>query len=165
MANEWSLARCLLSGIFCKNGSENAVRRSATIARCAAVVLLTAGAGDGAFGQQPSIVGTWEWTRARDGCAEQYVFRDNGTVAIRRGNKQTENTYLMSWAPEPNGRYKLTITTLKDDGGLDCDGSTEDGSGRRSIVYVLFGQSRESMIHCGSPEGTDCTGLMRRTAK
>ncbi len=156
--------RCLLSGILCKGRSENAVRRSARIAGCAAVALLTAGAGDGAFGQQPSIVGTWEWARARDGCTEQYVFRDNGTVAIRRGNKQTENTYLMSWAPEPKGRYRLTITTVKDDGGRDCDGSTEDTGGRLSIVYVLFGQSRESMIHCSSPEGADCTGLMRRTA-
>jgi hypothetical protein len=134
-------------------------------ALCTAVALLTAGACDGAFGQQPDIVGTWEWARKKDGCVEQFVFRDNGTVSIKRGGKQTENTYLMSWAPEPNGRYKLTITTINDDGGGDCDNSAKDSTGQQSVVYVLFSQSRESMIHCTSPEGADCTGLMRRTAR
>ena len=56
------------------------------------------------------------------------------------------------------------MVTVRDDGGRDCDGSTEDSTGRQGVVYVLFGQSREAMIQCGSPAGTDCTGLMRRTA-
>lgn len=138
---------------------------SGRLVRFVAAVLLIAGACKSAFAQQPSIVGTWEWTRKKNGCFEQYVFRDNGTVSIKRGEEQTENTYLMSWAAEPGGRYKLTITTVKDNGGRDCDDATEDNAGRRSVVYVLFSQSRESMIHCNSPAGTDCTGLMRRTAR
>jgi hypothetical protein len=117
------------------------------------------------FGQQPTLAGTWEWARKKDGCVEQYVFRDNGTVTIRQREKSTENTYLMAWAPEPNGRFRLTITTVKDHGGRDCDDSAEDVTGQRSVVYLLFSQSRESMIMCKSPEGTDCTGLMRRIAR
>ena len=131
----------------------------------AAAALLIATLSAAAFGQQPSIVGTWQWTSKKSGCSEQYVFRDNGTVSIKRGDEQTENSFLMSWAPEPSGRYKLTITTLSDNGGRGCDGSAEDSTGRRSVVYVLFSQSRESMIHCGSPAGTDCTGLMQRTVR
>lgn len=115
--------------------------------------------------QQPSLAGTWEWARKKDGCVERLAFRDDGTVTIRRGEETTENTYLMAWSPEPNGRYRLTMVTVKDDGGRDCDGATRDDSGRRSVVYILFSQSRESMIFCGSPEGADCTGLMRRIAK
>jgi hypothetical protein len=130
-----------------------------------ATALAIAALSGAAFGQQPSIAGTWEWTSKKSGCSEQYVFRDNGTVSIKRGDEQTENSYLMSWAPESSGRYKLTITTLKDNGGRDCDGAADDSTGRRSVVYVLFSQSRESMIHCGSPAGTDCTGLMKRTAR
>lgn len=137
---------------------------SRRVALCTAVALLTAGVCNGAFGQQPNIVGTWEWARKKDGCAEQFVFRENGTVSIRRGNKRTENTYSMSWAPEPNGRYRLTITTLRDDGGRDCEDSATDSTGQRRVVYALFSQSRESMIHCTAPEGADCTGLIRRTA-
>ena len=127
--------------------------------------MLGAGAWTGASGQQPDLAGTWEWTRKKNGCAEQFVFRQDGTVSIRRGEELTENTYLMSWAPEPNGRYKLTITTVKDRGGRDCEESADDSTGRHAIVYILFSQSRESMIFCSSPEGTDCTGLMRRVAR
>lgn len=130
-----------------------------------AFALLLAGAVSDAAGQQPSIVGTWEWTRKANGCAEQYVFRDDGTVSIRSGEERTENTYLMAWAPEPTGRYQLTFTTVKDEGGRDCGEANDDKTGQRSTVYVLFAQSRESMIICRSAEGTDCTGLMRRTAK
>ena len=136
--------------------------RSAVLAIVA--VLLTV-SWSGARGQQPDIAGTWEWSRRKDGCAEQYVYRPDGTLSIRRGEERTENTYRMSWAPEPGGRYKVTVVTVKDDGGRDCDGSGDDDTGRQRVVYVLFGQSRETMIQCGSEAGADCTGLMRRTAR
>ena len=136
--------------------------RSAVLAIVA--VLLTV-AWSGARGQQPDIAGTWEWSRRKDGCAEQYVYRPDGTLSIRRGEESTENTYRMSWAPEPGGRYKVTVVTVKDDGGRDCDGSSDDDTGRQRVVYVLFGQSRETMIQCSSEAGADCTGLMRRTAR
>ena len=133
---------------------------------CLAILaLLALGTCAAARAQQPSIGGTWQWTKKSNNCSEQYVFRDDGTLSIRRGGKLTENTYLMSWAPEPGGRYRVTVVTVADDGGRDCEGSTEDTTGRRSVVYVLFGQSRETMIQCGSPTGADCTGLMHRTAR
>lgn len=131
----------------------------------AAATLLMAGAREDAFGQQPSIVGTWEWTRRSVDCSEQFVFRDDGSLSVRRGNELTENTYLMSWAPEPNGRYKLTLSTVQDDGGRDCADSSEDSTGRSSIVYVLFSQSRATMILCNSPAGADCIGPLKRAAR
>jgi hypothetical protein len=131
----------------------------------AAVALLSAGSWKEASAQQPNIVGTWEWTRKNNNCSEQYYFREDGTLSIKSGDKQTQANYLMSWTPEPNGRYKLTIVTVKDHGGRDCAGSTEDTTGRRSTVYLLFGQSREAMIQCDSPESANCTGLMRKTAR
>lgn len=131
----------------------------------AAVALLLVVASTGARAQQPDIAGTWEWSRRKDGCTEQHVYRPDGTLSILRGEERTESAYRMSWAPEPGGRYKLTVVTVKDDGGRDCDGSSDDDTGRQRIVYVLFGQSRETMIQCGSEAGADCTGLMRRTAR
>lgn len=135
------------------------------VLRDAAVAVLVCGACEGALGQQPDIVGTWEWTSKKSGCSEQYVYRRDGTLSIRRGEERTENTYRMSWAPEPTGRYRVSIATLTDNGGADCAGSTADGTGRQSVVYLLFGQSRETMIQCDSPEGADCTGLMTRVAR
>lgn len=141
------------------------MRKRARLLLLTVPALLAAGACASAFGRQPEIVGTWEWTRKKDNCPEQYVYRQDGTLSVRRGEEQTENTYRISWAPEPNGRYRVTVVTVRDDGGRDCNGSVEDSTGGQSTVYVLFGQSQETMIQCGSPAGADCTGLMRRTAR
>lgn len=127
------------------------------------VVLAVAGAviSPGAAAGQPNVVGTWAWTR-KSGCAEQFVFRGDGTISTVSGDKRTDGTYLMSWTPEASGRYRLALVTTKDFGGRDCAGSDADASGRRAVVYVLFSQSGDSMILCGSPAGADCTGLVRR---
>lgn len=108
---------------------------------------------------QPSLVGTWEWTRKSNNCTEQYTYRADGTVAVKSGERSREGTYLLAWSPEPNGRYRLTITNVKDSGGADC-GPTPAG-----VTYVLFGQSGESMIQCNSVDGADCIGPLRRTAR
>jgi len=117
-----------------------------------------------AASQQASIVGTWEWTRKVNNCSEQYTFRDNGTVSVKSGGDRTESTYLMSWAPEPTGRYRLTMTTVEDSGGQGCMDNTERPD-RGRMVYVLFGASQETMILCNSPEGADCIGPLKKNAR
>lgn len=113
-----------------------------------------------AIAAQPSLVGTWEWTRKSNNCAEQYTYRADGTVLVKSGERQTEATYLIAWAPEPNGRYKLTTTKVKDSGGPDCG-----ADGQREVVYVLFGQSGETMIQCQTLDGADCIGPLKKTNK
>jgi hypothetical protein len=140
-------------------------REPAAVLRPAIVAALVGACAPVDGQQQPDIVGSWQWSRKKDGCIERYVFRQDGTLSIQRGGKLTQNTYRMSWAPEPGGRYRVNVTTVGDDGGRDCDGSAEDAAGRQTVVYVLFGQSRETMIQCASPDGADCTGLMQRTAR
>lgn len=132
-----------------------------TVRAVAALALV--GAVPCAFGQQPDLVGAWEWVRKSNGCEERYVFRADGTLSITSGAARTENRYRMAWTPEPNGRYRLTITTVADDGGADCSNSTGDRTGRSSTAYILFSQSRASMILCDSPAGADCIGPLRRT--
>ncbi|HEU0199347.1 MAG TPA: hypothetical protein VFR86_02830 [Burkholderiaceae bacterium] len=117
-----------------------------------------------AAAQQPSIVGTWEWTRKANGCTERYVFRDNGTLAVTSGDESTENVYRMSWTPEPTGRYKVTVKTVKDHGGRDCADSLADDTGLERVLYILFGGSQQTMIACGTPAGPDCIGPLRRAA-
>jgi hypothetical protein len=127
--------------------------------------LLAAVASTDAASQQASIVGTWEWTRKVNNCSEQYVFRDSGTLSVKSGDDRTESTYLMTWTPEPNGRYKLTITTVEDSGGQGCMDSTNARVDGGRIVYVLFGASRETMILCNSPAGADCIGPLKKSAR
>jgi hypothetical protein len=121
-------------------------------------------AASASFAQQPSIVGTWQWTRKSNNCSEQHVYRDDGTGSVQSGARQSDRTYRMSWAPEPNGRYKLTTTIVKDGAGPDCAGATEDRVGKARVVYVLFGQSGETMLQCDSPAGPDCIGPLKRVA-
>lgn len=135
-------------------------RRFASMLCCAAVALVALRA----FAQQPSIVGTWEWTRKSNGCTERYTFRDDGTVSVTSADALTQGTYLMAWAPEPTGRYRMTMTIAKREGGKDCrDAAATETQGAR-VRYVLFGGSHATMIICDSPEGADCAGpLHKRT--
>lgn len=114
--------------------------------------------------RQPSLTGTWTWTRKSNGCVEQYDFRADGTLVATRRDARTESEYLMAWAPEPNGRYKLTLTTTRDNAGRDCADVTADRTGQRSVVYLLFGGSQQTMILCTSADGADCIGPLQRSA-
>jgi hypothetical protein len=51
----------------------------------------------------------------------------------------------LAWSPEPNGRYKLTVTTVKDYGGSNCAESDEDRTGKTDELNLLFNQSRDTM--------------------
>lgn len=139
--------------------------RTSVCTLLAASALFVIGSCQDASARQPNIVGTWAWTHQTNNCEEQYVFRGDGTVTIRQGDKRTENTYLMSWAPEPTGRYKVTLTKVEDNGGRDCSGSGGNSTAKQTVVYLLFGGSGDAMIQCGSPAGADCTGLIKRTAR
>lgn len=129
---------------------------------CLLGLLATLGA-HSAAAQQPSLVGTWEWTRKKNNCVEQYTFRDNGTASIRSGDDRIETTFALAWAAEPNGRYKLTLKPVTDSAGSGCADTPEDAAARRGVVYVLFGGSGGTMILCTSLEGADCIGPLKRS--
>jgi hypothetical protein len=115
-----------------------------------------------AAASQPSLPGSWEWTRPSNGCAEQYVFRDDRTVSIKSGVERLERTYLIAWAAQPNGRYKVTMTTVSDSGGRGCSETVEGNPARSSSVYILFGNSGDSMIVCPSETSANCIGPLTR---
>jgi len=127
----------------------------------AGTLLGTIASGDAAA-QQPALAGTWDWTRKSNGCAEQYVFRDDRTVSIKSGDARLERTYLMAWSSQPNGRYKVTMTTVSDSGGRGCAETVEGNTARSGILYILFGGSGETMLICNSEAGADCIGPLKR---
>lgn len=139
------------------------VRSCISIEATCAAAMLAAIASTAAVAAQPTIAGEWDWTRKSNNCSEQYVFRDDRTVSIKSGDERMERTYLMAWAPEPNGRYKVTLTTVKDSGGRGCADTVEGNTARSAVVYVLFGGSGETMLICNSPAGADCIGPLKRS--
>ena len=128
-----------------------------------AAVLLVAPVAASAASAQPSLVGEWNWTRKSNNCAETYVFRDNGTVSIKSGDEHLERSYLMAWAAEPTGRYRVTMTTANDSGGRGCADTIEGNTARSSTVHILFGGSGDTMLICTSPEGAECIGPLKRS--
>jgi hypothetical protein len=118
----------------------------------------------GGQSRQPSIVGTWEWTRKSNGCSERYVFRDDGSASVTSRDERLDGRFRLAWSPEENGRYRLDMAVAKDHGGRNCLDDDQDSTGRSDTWYVLFSQSRETMILCGSLEGRDCLGPLRRAA-
>ena len=112
--------------------------------------------------QQPALAGTWTWTRKSNGCSEQYEFRDNGTLVALSRDARTESQYRMAWAPEPNGRYKLTLVIVKDNGARDCADLSGDRTGQQMTAYLLFGGSRQTMLLCNSLNGPDCIGPLQK---
>jgi len=83
----------------------------------ATILPLLLGASWGAaHGQQPDIVG--HGVDAQEGRLPGAVRLSPRRHAVyQRGEERTENTFRMSWAPEPGGRYRVAVVTVRDDGG------------------------------------------------
>ncbi len=111
---------------------------------------------------QPTLPGLWTWTRKSNECLEQYLFRPDGLLIASSRDARSESRYRMAWAPEPNGRYKVTLETVRDNGMRDCAGLSGDRTGQSMDVWLLFGGSGNTMILCSSINGTDCIGPLER---
>jgi hypothetical protein len=125
---------------------------------------LAQGPADFAKKSDHPIVGDWQWTPRRtvSACVEVYSFRSDGTATMRSGAETLEDIYDITPAPDDNGRFKLTMTTVKDHGGQDCADREEDDTGRSSTSYVVFGPRFRSLIICEDATSNRCFGPLRR---
>lgn len=108
------------------------------------------------------IVGRWQLTHTASGCVETYEFRDDGTARVTSFEETLDERYEVSSTPEGRRRYRLTMTTVKDHGGRDCVGSTEDTTGKSSVGYIEFSSSTDTMIFCADATGAKCMGPLRK---
>jgi hypothetical protein len=116
-------------------------------------------------GAKQSVLGSWEWTRKANLCGEVYTFAEDGTVSVISGDEKTENIYEFSEQPERSGRYKLKMTVTKDFGGRDCSDSTDDSTGMKSEVFILFSPDSSMLAMCTSASGPECFGPLKRRAQ
>lgn len=136
-------------------------RRHAAVLACALLVTFVTPPAP-AQKAQPVLPGLWTWTRKSNECLEQYLFRPDGVLVATSRDARSESKYRMAWAPEPNGRYKVTLETTRDNGLRDCAGLSGDRTGQSMDVWLLFGGSGNTMILCNSVGGTDCIGPLER---
>ena len=113
----------------------------------------------------PSIVGHWTWTRAKNGCTETYEYRAGGKLFVVSGTEKTENEYSISLVPNQGGFFAMTITTTKEESGVDCSNSHAGSMGKTSTAYVKFSPSGDQHIVCYDSEGKRCYGPLARVPK
>ena len=109
----------------------------------------------------PPLVGRWQWPHA-NGCTEIYEFRSDGTARVTSGDETTDERYELSPSAEGKGRYKLTMTTVKDHGGKDCVGSVADTTGKSTTGYVEMNSTADVMVFCVDATSAKCMGPLRR---
>lgn len=103
------------------------------------------------------IVGTWIRTLP-NGCTEKHTFLASGLVSGTSGTEYDEEKFLISDIPDHNGFYKLTGVTLKNTGGPNCGGSSEDHMGEEWTNYILFSKDRTKHFACSEPDINTCWG-------
>lgn len=103
------------------------------------------------------IIGTWTLTLP-NGCTEKHTFLASGIVSGTSGVEYVEEKFSISSAPDPNGFYKLTGVTLKNTGGPNCGGSSEDHTGKEWMNYILFSKDRTKHFVCSEPDINACWG-------
>jgi hypothetical protein len=108
-----------------------------------------------------ALVGRWQWTHTGSGCVETYEFRRDGTARVTSGEETLDERYEISPTAESR-RYRLTMTTVKDHGGKDCVGSTDDTTGKSSSGYIEFDPAGDSMLFCADATRARCMGPLRK---
>ena len=103
------------------------------------------------------IVGTWTRTLP-DGCKEKHTFLASGLVSGTSGAEYDEEKFSIVAMPDHNGFYKLAGVTLKNTGGPNCGGSSEDRTGKEWMNYILFSKDRAKHFACSEPDINTCWG-------
>jgi hypothetical protein len=108
------------------------------------------------------IVGKWIFTE--EGCADTYDFRNNGSFSSSSGSETRSGRYSVKLLPDhPSAAYRIVRTTLKDNGGKDCIGSSKSHAGTSDTRFLMFNVAKDQVLVCSSPNARLCFGpLLRR---
>lgn len=116
-----------------------------------------------ALGKQvPALAGTWYWKMPRTGCEETYRFSANGKVAVTSAREVTDNDFAVLPPADKSSRWRLTITTRKDNRLPDCGGSATDDTGKATTQHVFLNYAQDVMLVCATAQGYQCFGPLIR---
>lgn len=107
------------------------------------------------------LVGKWSWTMPRSGCVETHEYRPDGTRYVVSGEEHSDTRYSVA-GPTSKGFMKLTVTTVKDHGGVDCGQGNEDDSGRTSTVFFKVHRTGNAVLFCYEESLEKCYGPFMR---
>lgn len=107
------------------------------------------------------LVGKWSWTMPNSGCVETHEYRADGTRYVVSGEERSDSRYSIT-GPTSKGFMKLTVTTVKDYGGVDCGDGSDDGSGRTWSVFFLVHRTGNAALFCYEESLNDCYGPFTR---
>jgi hypothetical protein len=102
------------------------------------------------------LVGVWRLAMPGFACRETIEFRPDGTSASSSAGEEASGAYEVSDRAAENGRYELTASITRSNGGTDCFGDTAPvGVPVTSYVHLYPG---DRLFFCPGPSSTACFG-------
>jgi len=101
-----------------------------------------------------TIVGTWKYTYPASQCSETNIFNDDNTFTINSLDEVQTGTYVFESPVNVDGRYKVTLTFLSDNGLSSCTGDTTDSTGQVGSLYAEFATADQILWYASSSGGT-----------
>jgi len=134
-----------------------------TIKFSSIVALMFASFASSSFAQDPGqndILGTWTWTMPKTNCVITRTYRADGMSQVMNGGKKTEGRFSVR-TDRDSGMRMVIYTVSKDGGGQNCDGESDDTTGRRYLAY--FETKGSNLTMCIGPDRAACVyGPYRR---
>ncbi len=110
----------------------------------------------GDAGLAAALVGTWSWKVPGGSCTETQSYRADGTGSVTSGEERSEQRWTVQPIPG-SSLARLTVTTTRDERGVDCIGQDNDDTGRTvELFYRIEGRTR--LILCFDAAGDECFG-------
>lgn len=132
----------------------------ACIALCFASFTLPASAADTA--PPHPIVGTWSWQLFGGKCLETLQYRADGVMLSTSGDAVTEWRYTLSASPGTKGFYKMTETSVRQNGKKDCSGDVVDEAGTDAEKFIQLSPAKDRLLVCKTESLTACYGPLQR---
>ncbi len=110
------------------------------------------------------LVATWRVELPELKCFEEYVVRSNGTRSAVSGEERNESEFAISLVPSPAGFYKWTDRISKNNGKLDCSGSSTT-LGHVAVNYIRVHPSGQRFLICQEENMKSCFVEFMRKSK
>ncbi len=108
------------------------------------------------------VIGTWSWTGFVGKCVETYQYRTDGIMLSTSGEAVTEWRYSITPQASEPGFYKLTQTSVRQNGKKDCSGDVLDEVGTAATVYLQINPAKDRHIVCKTGSLAACFGPLGR---
>ena len=96
-------------------------------------------------------------------CAETYQYRADGTLLATSGQAVTEWTYSITPQASERGFYKLSASSVRQNGKPDCSGDVVEEAATPATWFIQFSPGKDRYLACKAESLGACFGPLVRT--